>query len=54
MRAWHRFYRAVYHINLALNTGRAWRSGNPRRIARLYERRAAYRLFARIIHRILR
>lgn len=54
MKQWRRFYRAIYRINHALTTARAWSSGNPRRVAKLYERRAAYKLFNRMTRRLFR
>lgn len=53
-RAIHRAYRVLYHVNRATRTVQALASGSPRRVARLYTRRAGYRLFARFINRVLR
>lgn len=50
----HKTYRAIYKINRATRTGEAIASGNPKRVVRLFERRALYSLFARFVNRVLR
>jgi|GEM_PF-3313597 hypothetical protein len=44
-----RFYRDLYRARRNAYTLRTWASGNPRRIARMYTRRAAYRAFSRFL-----
>jgi hypothetical protein len=54
LKSWHKFARAVYKANRTTRTVQAWSSGNPSRIAKLYERRMLYRLFAKFTNRLFR
>lgn len=54
LRSWRHFARAVYRVNRATRMVQVWGSGNPKRIAHLYERRFAYKLFAQFINRLFR
>ena len=53
-RGLHKFYRAVYRVNRASRTASAFGSGSPKRIVKLYARRASYRFFARLMNRLFR
>jgi hypothetical protein len=54
MKQWRKFARTVYRVNRATRTVQAWGSGSPKRIAHLYERRFAYKLFTRLTNRLFR
>lgn len=54
---WSNFFRATHAAYSAQHAGRtyrAWTSGSPKRVVRLYARRALYRAFAQLTNRILK
>lgn len=46
--------RGAYRAQHSVRTARAIASGKPGRVLKLYERRMLYRLFARLVNRIVR
>lgn len=57
-KSWSRIFfgttRDVYRAQRAARTVRAVASGKPGRVVKLYERRLLYRLFARLVNRVVR